>query len=239
MNTEKSFYVRKLSAIDDFEQALEVQRKTWSFEERDLLPAHFMIAFKEYGEQWGAFIDDTLVAIALSYPVDRNGNYLLHMLGTIPEYRHLGIGSNLLSKLISIYKNNNANKLFWTYDPFDFTNSKLYLNKIGAKGTATLLNYYGRLHSEHHGQLPTHRLLCEIDFNSFSFDTDEKKLLIPMNEKKLRTIESQKAVVILNDWFNELSSLISNGWIITNFELSQNQEMGNFTLKKIIKKDRL
>jgi predicted GNAT superfamily acetyltransferase len=235
MNTEKSFYVRKLSTIDDFEQALEVQRKTWNFEERDLLPTHFMIAFKEYGEQWGTFIDDTLISIALSYPVDGKGNYLLHMLGTIPEYRHLGIGSNLLSKLISIYKNNNAKKIFWTYDPFDFENSKLYLNKIGAIGTTALLNYYGRLHSEHHGQLPTHRLLCEVDFISFSFETKEKNLLIPINEKKLRTIELQKAVVILDDWFNKLSSLISNGWVITNFDLSQDQETGNFTLKKIIK----
>ncbi|MDR3287287.1 MAG: GNAT family N-acetyltransferase [Prevotellaceae bacterium] len=227
-----SFIIKKLSEIDDFEQAMDVQRKAWNIEDRDLLPSHFMIEFKEYGEQWGTFIGNKLIAIALAYPTNCNGIYLLQMLAALPEYRHLGVDSNLLNHLISILKDKNAKKIYWTYNPFDFANSHLYLTQIKAIGTTVLFNYYGILNSVQHGQFPTHRLLCEINFKPINFWLKEKIFSIPMNEKKILTLESAEANKIVNDWFTELSKIISDDWVVTNFELSDDNETGKFTLNK-------
>ena len=230
---DKSFSIRKLLTTEDFEQAINVQKKVWLFEDRDILPTHFMIAYRDFGEQWGAFIDNKLIAIALSYPTNCCENYVLHMLGTLPEYQHLGIGGDLLRLLMSKLKDKNAKSLQWTYDPFDFVNSHLYLNKIKAEGIKVLFNYYGMLHSERHGILPTHRLLCELNFiDNNNFYSEEKLLPIPMNERAIRQLDLREAIPILDEWFKQLSNMTSNNWIITGFLLSEDKLTGSFILKK-------
>jgi predicted GNAT superfamily acetyltransferase len=230
---DKSFTIKKLLTVKDFEQAVNVQKQVWLFEDRDVLPTHFMIAYRDFGEQWGTFLNNKLIAIALLYPTNCCENYVLHMLGTLPEYQHLGIGENLLRFLISQLKGSNIRRLQWTYDPFDFVNSHLYLNKINAKGSKVLFNYYGMLHSEHHGKLPTHRLLCELDLiDNDNFYSEEKLLPIPMTEMAIRQLDLRESTSILDEWFKQLSDMILNGWTVTGFLLSEDKSTGDLILKK-------
>ena len=160
-----------------------------------------------------------LVAVVLAYPSDKCGEYLMHMLGVVPQQRGKGLGGKLLSDLIKMLKAKGAKKLFWTYDPFDFTNTHLYLNKTGAFGTKILLNYYGRLHSKHHGALPTHRLFCELDLKNPRPDfKQETKLEMPRSAAELRQMDFKEAVAILDKFFNRAKELADEGWAAAGIE---------------------
>ena len=157
----------------------------------------------------------------------------MHMLGVVTWQRGKGFGGKLLDSLVKTLKTKGAKKLFWTYDPFDFTNSHLYLNKTGALGTKVLLNYYGRINSAHHGALPSHRLFCELDLINPRPDfKQETTLEMPQNAAQLRQMGHKEATVILDKWFAELSGLINEGWVACGFKSSPDKKTGAVVLKK-------
>jgi predicted GNAT superfamily acetyltransferase len=95
--------IKKLVSIEDFEKAVQTQKAVWHFEDRDLMPAHFMIAAKNFAEQWGVFHKNKILALALAYPAGNSDIFLLHMLGVIQKYRNKGLGNELLKKVNKIY----------------------------------------------------------------------------------------------------------------------------------------
>lgn len=212
-----SFIYKRLETREEYEMALEVQKSVWGMEDIETLPVHFMIAYREYGEQWGTFDNNKMVAVLLSYPCE-DRRYLMHMLGTIPEYRGKGIGEKLMRQVKQRLIERKQEFLIWTYDPLDFANAHLYHNKIGAIGYKVAFDYYGRLHSKHHGALPTHRLFCLWSLSvKNKIDQKVKEMAIPASLEDMRKMSSEQATESSTRYFKNINDLIEKGYVVTGF----------------------
>jgi len=225
--------IRKLFSLEDFEKAVQAQKDIWGMQDRDLVPSNLMLAMKDYAQQWACFADGEIAALALVYPTNEQGVYLFHMLGAVPKHRGALYAIKLLASVRDHSKKAGAKKFVWTYDPFDFTNSRIYLNLAKAIGTGAVLNYYGVINSQHHGALPSHRLLCELDLTQeYSFHCDEKRLPMPATAEELRKPAAKNSEEILNKWFVDLGGLIKEGYVACGFEASPDKKTGAIILKK-------
>ena len=208
---------KRLETREEYEAAVAVQKSVWGMDNIEILPVHFMIAYREYGEQWGAFDNNKMVAILLSYPCE-DSRYLMHMLGTIPEYRGKGIGEKLIQHVRQRLIERKQKFLMWTYDPLDFANAHLYHNKIGAVGYKVAFDHYGRLRSKHHGTLPTHRLFCCWTLGGKpEFGREITEVIIPA------------AVENSTSYFKQINDFIEKGYVVTGF----NKEKKSLVLSEL------
>ncbi len=233
--------IRRLNTLQDFKNATDVQQLSWGMSDRDILPSHFMIAFQNAGEQWGAFCDNKMIGMALCYPI--NGKlFILHMMATIPEYRGKGVGKLLLNAVISSLKERNQTALYWTYDPLDPVNAGFYHNHFGAIGYQVKMDYYGRIASSHHASLPTHRLFCILPLVSSieMVQTDKvTQLSVPITLEEAKK-DPKFDVSISDNFFQALSDKINLGYVVSKINranatifLSQLSPEGSKFLKQL------
>lgn len=229
-----AFIARQLKNASDFSQALSVQQQSWGLKDIDIIPTHFMTAVNEWSFQVGIFDKDRLVSLALIYPTDKKNNYLLHMLCTIPNYRNLGLGKTLLQLVITHLKSKKDSTLHWTFDPFDFVNSHLYLNKIKAIAYKAKLNYYGEIDSLVHGSLPSHRLFCKVDCreNQVKRYSNFKEVQLPYNINSLKLLKHEEAIAIMNSIFKKIQKYLKDGFLITDFKGESNGNKATLILNK-------
>ena len=227
--------LKKLRTLADFRQVVEIQKAAWDQTDLEIIPEHFMLAARDFAEQWGAFIEDRMAGFGLVYPTDVPGVHLFHLMGVRPEFRSLGVGGRLFDNFINILPEKGGRKLYWTFDPFDLRNSHLYLNKIGGVVTKAVLDYYGPCKNNHGGELPTHRFICELNFkeeDKIKFEESEELLDIPVGESALRDMETDEAAAVLNSWFAVASARIAAGWLPAGFAPSADRASGSLVLKK-------
>ena len=83
---------RRLNGFPEFNQAVDLERRTWDFSDLDLMPPRlFLIAIKVGGQAIGAFDGDRLVGFFLAVPGIKPGaRPYLHsdMLAVLPDYRN-------------------------------------------------------------------------------------------------------------------------------------------------------
>ncbi|MCL6507546.1 MAG: acetyltransferase, partial [Bryobacteraceae bacterium] len=61
--------VRPLQALEEFREAVELQRTIWGFQEQELLPVRlFVVATKVGGQAFGAFDGPRMVGFCLAIP---------------------------------------------------------------------------------------------------------------------------------------------------------------------------
>src|SRR6202023_3588989 len=94
--------IRPLTAQAEFQDAVELQREIWGFNDIELLPVRlFVVATKVGGQVFGAFNAERMIGFCLAIPgLKANGKSYLHshMLGVTQEYRDSGIGRLLKLK---------------------------------------------------------------------------------------------------------------------------------------------
>ena len=157
--------IRRLSQLDHFIEAVQLQQDIWGFTDRELLPVRlFVVANKVGGHAFGAYDRDRMIAFLLAIPglKEATRGYLhSHMMGVLPEYRNLGLGRTLklaqredaIARQIPLVE--------WTFDPLELKNAYLNIEKLGAIMRRYLFNNYGTTTSHLHGGLPTDRLVAE------------------------------------------------------------------------------
>ena len=229
-----SLTYRRLETREEYETALEVQKNVWGMEDIEILPVHFMIAYRDYGEQWGAFDYNKMVSILLSYPCG-DSHYLMHMLGTIPEYRGKGIGEKLMKHVKQRLIERGQNFLVWTYDPLDFANAHLYHNKIGSIGYKVAFDYYGRLRSKHHGELPTHRLFCFWSLSEKPKNGHEiKEVKIPASLEEMKKMSMELAFDNSAKYFKQINDFIEKGYVVTGFNKEKKALILSQNVSKVV-----
>lgn len=230
----KELIIRNLSSASDFLQALEVQRESWGLKDIDVIPVHFMIALQEWSYQIGIFKNDKLVSLALVYPLGNKEGFLLHMLCTVPKYRNIGLGKTLLRCIINHLKKVKNPILRWTFDPFDFINSHLYLNVFKAVGYKAEMNYYGELDSKTHGNLPSHRLFCKLncsDLKQRKFKL-KREINLKFNHQKLKKMSNNKATSILNLTFLKIQQNLDRGFLVSGFIWNKKSNIATLIFNK-------
>ncbi len=166
--SEAAITVRLLTSLEEFEQAVCVQREIWGFDEIELFPTGlFLIASKIGGQSFGAFDGARMVGFTLAVPGLKHtpgatSPYLhSHMLGVLPGYRDRGVGRMLKLAQRARAIEDGLDLIEWTFDPLELKNAFFNIERLGAIVRRYVLNQYGTTTSHLHGSLPTDRCIAE------------------------------------------------------------------------------
>ncbi|MSO21049.1 MAG: GNAT family N-acetyltransferase [Acidobacteria bacterium] len=165
MTTDSQFEIRHCHTIDDFRQCVELQKSVWGFDDRDLIPVRmFVVARKVEGQVIAAFAPSGRMAgFCLAIPALHGAQLYLHshMLAVLPEFRRAGVGQQLKWEQRREALARGIKRIEWTFDPLEWKNAALNLNRLGAIARRYLPNIYGISSSPLHRGLPTDRLVAE------------------------------------------------------------------------------
>lgn len=157
--------IRQLETVQEFADAVKLQRQIWGFEDVELLPLRlFVVASKIGGQVLGAFEGREMVAFCLCIPglKHRGKSYLhSHMLGVLPHFRNTGLGRRLKLAQREYALGSGIELIEWTFDPLEIKNAYFNIQRLGAIARRYVHNQYGTTSSPLHGGLPTDRLVAE------------------------------------------------------------------------------
>ncbi len=157
--------IRALTNQKEFEDAVQLQREIWGFNDLELLPVRlFVVASKVGGQTLGAFDGSRMIGFCLAIPGLKpgGGSYLhSHMLGVSHEYRDAGVGRLLKLKQREDALERAIELVEWTFDPLEIKNAYFNMERLGAIVRRYVRNQYGTTTSPLHGGLPTDRCVAE------------------------------------------------------------------------------
>jgi predicted GNAT superfamily acetyltransferase len=172
---ETAIDIRLLTEPREFQEAVELQKTIWGFDEIELLPVRlFVVASKVGGHAFGAYDAGRMIAFCLAIPGLKPGGpgrlshgYLhSHMLGVLPAYRDRGIGRRLKLRQREDALARGIDLIEWTFDPLEIKNAYFNMERLGAIVRRYVRNQYGTTTSRLHGGLPTDRCIAEWWVNS-------------------------------------------------------------------------
>ena len=157
--------IRALITQKDFEDAVQLQKEIWGFNDLELLPVRlFIVATKVGGQALGAFDGSRMIGFCLAIPGLKpgGGSYLhSHMLGVSHEYRDTGVGRLLKLRQREDALARSIELVEWTFDPLEIKNAYFNMERLGAIVRRYVRNQYGTTTSPLHGGLPTDRCVAE------------------------------------------------------------------------------
>jgi predicted GNAT superfamily acetyltransferase len=217
--------IRRLSELEHFIEAVQLQQDIWGFVDRDLLPVRlFVVANKIGGHAFGAYDGARMIAFLLAIPGLKEGaqGYLhSHMMGVLPEYRNLGLGRTLKMAQRADALKRGIPLIEWTFDPLELKNAYLNIEKLGAIVRRYLFNNYGTTTSPLHGGLPTDRLVAEWWVAEPRRErTIEARVSFPSNILDLRTSDAAAARAIQKRAGEEFTEHFGKGLAVVGFERS-------------------
>jgi predicted GNAT superfamily acetyltransferase len=157
--------LRPLTESREFQEAVQLQKRIWGFDDIELLPARlFVVAIKVGGQAFGAYDGGRMIGFLISIPGLKpgGGSYLhSHMLGVLPDYRNHGVGRMLKLKQREDALARGIRLIEWTFDPLELKNAFFNMERLGAIVRRYVENQYGTTTSPLHGGLPTDRCVAE------------------------------------------------------------------------------
>ncbi|HSW10115.1 MAG TPA: GNAT family N-acetyltransferase [Bacillota bacterium] len=143
--------------------ALEpLQREVWSGH-LVLAAPHMFASITCGGILVGAYDGAQPVGFCYGFPARKRWNVWLHshMLAVLPAYRGQDLGFQLKVAQRQAALEDEYSVVSWTFDPLQYVNARLNLARLGAVGTAYLVDYYGPMEDPLNRGLPTDRILLE------------------------------------------------------------------------------
>ncbi|HEY7388153.1 MAG TPA: GNAT family N-acetyltransferase [Bryobacteraceae bacterium] len=163
--SEAVIEVRRLFALAEFSEAVNLQQCVWGFPDSELLPLRFFVVATRIGGQvFGAFDAEQMVGFCLAIPGVKGGGeaYLhSHMLGVLPAYRNAGVGRRLKLEQRADALKRGFDLVEWTFDPLEVKNAFFNIERLGVIVRQYVENEYGTTSSPLHGGLPTDRCVAE------------------------------------------------------------------------------
>ena len=139
--------LRPLTSLADADRILGVMIATWG--EHQLLPREMIRALGDSGNTpWGAFAGDEMIGYVLGWSgvdADEGLHTHSHMLATLPDRRHRGVGYALKLAQRAQCLDQGIPRVRWTYDPLLSRNAHFNLTKLGAVADRFLPNFYGEM----------------------------------------------------------------------------------------------
>ncbi len=233
MRISKQLEVRQLSTLNEFSEAVRLQREIWGFDDIELLPRRlFVVASKIGGQVLGAFDDSSMAAFCLCIPgIKPGGKYYLHshMLGVLPQYRNSGVGRLLKFKQREYALASGIDLIEWTFDPLELKNAFFNIERLGAIVRRYVHNQYGTTSSHLHGGLPTDRLVPEWWIRSQRVDAFvnghrvergkvEQRISLPANIGEIRKKDRDYARAIQQQAAKSFDDGFSAGLAVIGFE---------------------
>ena len=227
--------LRALTESRQFQEAVELQKTVWGFNDVELLPVRlFVVATKVGGQAFGAYDGNGMVGFLLSIPGLKpgGGSYLhSHMLGVLAEYRNQGVGRMLKLRQREDALERGIGLIEWTFDPLELKNAFFNMERLGAIVRRYVENQYGTTTSPLHGGLPTDRFVAEWWLASphaaavLAGRTPERnveeRIEVPADIDTIRRDEPRRAREIQQSLGTRLMSGFDRGLAVIGFERSE------------------
>jgi predicted GNAT superfamily acetyltransferase len=235
--------IRKLTELDEFRSAVQLQKVIWGFADIDLLPLRFFVVASRVGGQvLGAFEGERMIGFCLGIPgIKPSGHAYLHshMLGVLPEHHNLGIGRRLKLQQRDDALARNIPLIEWTFDPLELKNAFFNIERLGAIVRRYSVNQYGDTSSPLHGGLPTDRCYAEwwIDsprvraiLDGVHLQPDDvERIAFPADIAQIRAEENARARAIQQANAEKFQSAFARGLAVTGF--TRNDAEGIYLLE--------
>ncbi|MEP7364936.1 MAG: GNAT family N-acetyltransferase [Acidobacteriota bacterium] len=157
--------VKALQQPAEMDEAVELQKQIWGFEDVDLLPARlFVVATKIGGQAFGAYDGSRMVGYCLAIPgLKPGGRFYLHshMLGVLDGYRDKGVGKKLKLAQRDDALARGVSLMEWTFDPLQIKNAFFNMERLGCVVRRYVRNQYGITSSLFDQGMPTDRCTAE------------------------------------------------------------------------------
>jgi predicted GNAT superfamily acetyltransferase len=225
--------IRSLASLQEFKEAVALQKEIWGFEDIELLPLRlFVVASKVGGQVMGAFCGRRMVGFLLAIPGLKKGSttYLhSHMMGVLPEFRNRSLGRQMKLAQRDEALARGVRLVEWTFDPLEIKNAYLNIEKLGAVVRRYVLNQYGTTSSHLHGGLPTDRCVAEwhldhsrvralLETGSFPRPEVQAQVEVPADIAQLRMDDPVRARAIQERVSESFLTLLASGLAVTSFE---------------------
>jgi predicted GNAT superfamily acetyltransferase len=139
--------LRPLTSLGDADEILRVMIETWG--EHQLIPREMLRALGDSANPpFGAVAEGELIGYVLGWmAVDRDDGVIVHshMLATVPERRHRGVGYALKLAQRAQALEHGVRIVRWTFDPLISRNAWFNIGKLGAAGDRFHRNFYGAM----------------------------------------------------------------------------------------------
>lgn len=226
--------MRALTGTRQFQEAVELQKTVWGFNDVELLPVRlFVVATKVGGQAFGAYDGPAMVGFLLSIPGLKpgGGSYLhSHMLGVLAEYRNRGVGRMLKLRQRDDARARGIDLIEWTFDPLELKNAFFNMERLGTIVRRYVENQYGTTTSPLHGGLPTDRCVAEWWLTSKHAESIlagqpakrpvEERVEVPADIDVIRREEPRRAREIQQSLGARLMSGFDRGLAVVGFERS-------------------
>ena len=227
--------LRSLTESREFQEAVQLQKRIWGFEDIELLPARlFVVAIKVGGQAFGAFDGGRMIAFLISIPGLKpgGGSYLhSHMLGVLPDYRDHGVGRMLKLKQRDDALARGIQLIEWTFDPLELKNAFFNMERLGAIVRRYVQNQYGTTTSPLHGGLPTDRCVAEwwlacphaeaVLAGGLPTRVIAERIEVPADVDIIRREEPRRAREIQKTLGERLTGCFGRGLAVIGFERSE------------------
>ncbi len=186
--------IRPINTVEHCQYFQELERRTWSNEDLDIMPIHVLITVaKNGGVLLGAYASDGppelagLVGMTTGwYGIGKNHmtgqqqiKFCSHMAGVLPAWQGKRIGLQLkLAQRAAVLAQGITDWITWTYDPLYRANAVFNIHRLGAVCNTYYPNHYGEMNDALNVGAPSDR--CQVDWYLQS-------------ERVLQTIEEKAA----------------------------------------------
>jgi predicted GNAT superfamily acetyltransferase len=227
--------LRALTETRQFQEAVELQKTVWGFNDVELLPVRlFVVATKVGGQAFGAYDGQRMVGFLLAIPGLKpgGGSFLhSHMLGVLAEYRNKGVGRLLKLRQREDALARGIGLVEWTFDPLELKNAFFNMERLGAIVRRYVENQYGTTTSPLHGGLPTDRCVAEWWLDSPHVEAvlagptparaAMERIELPADIDVIRRDEARRAREIQKSVGTRLMSAFDRGLAVIGFERSE------------------
>jgi len=161
--------IRQLRSADELRPLEGLQREVWGFDDVEVVPLHvLMTAVRHGGSILGAFDGGRLVGFSFGFlGHDEDGTSVLcsHLLAVSPPARGRGVGVALKWAQRDAALAAGIDRVVWTFDPLEYGNARLNLERLGGTSNRYLTDLYGELRDTLNAGLPTDRIeiVWELD----------------------------------------------------------------------------
>jgi predicted GNAT superfamily acetyltransferase len=161
--------LRPLDRLEDPDAINRVIRATWGDQELD---REVVVALVTSGNvPWGACVGDEVIGYILGWlGVDpKDGSHVhSHMLATLPDQRHRGVGYALKLAQRAQALDQGVGLIRWTYDPLVARNAWFNLVKLGATADRFHEDFYGPMTDSINVGERTDRLVVRWDLEAMT-----------------------------------------------------------------------
>ena len=178
----------------------------------------------------GAFVDGKIAGAAFAFPSIQGELHLhSHMTAILPQFRDLGIGSQLKAHQWNWAKTHSFKSITWTFDPLVRRNAKLNILKLGADVASYEPNFYGAMPDALNVGDESDRIVIRWDLSGekpaprralSAFPSASIRIEIPEDIVELRGIDMAEAMLWRHRVRDQFLAALKSGKKVIGFSIN-------------------